>query len=288
MSATSSPNQTQPDPRTEALKRLLNKVYAKTKLWAGLAIYLQVFLFASGVVAIYIPKITLKYPLVALPLALAGVFIATKAAKYKGLAEKLKREHEHSDGFGKPPSGPRLASLNVEFPKGLRPELDALLTKGVTYDSNQPFGPVRVLENLSESAWYSQHLARVCGNVLGYLFGGSLALSIWLLYFCATNLAGTSAGNAGAQSVATTLMFLISVGLYKNLSGYRSFSQRAEQIDAEARRVLSDGIPDGRDAQRLLTEYQVARAGAPLIPTWVWRVECDSLNRNWALHKARN
>jgi len=276
------------DPRTGALKGLLNKLYDITKFWAGLGICLQLFLFVSGIAAIFVPVLTPKYPPVALPLALAGVLIGAKAAKCKGLAEKLKREDEFADGFGKPPSGPRLASLNVEFPSALKPELDALLTQGITYDSNLPCGTRRALENLAESAWFSQHLSAECARLLAWLFYGSLSLSMWLLYMCATELAGTPAGEAGAQGVAATLLFLISVGLYRNLAGYRSFSQRSEQVDSEARRMLSGGEPDLRDAMRLMAEYQVARSGAPLIPTWVWRIKRDHLNQQWALHKVRN
>lgn len=283
----SSPSPPQPDPRTEALKRLLNKLYDTTKFWAGLGISLQVFLYAAGVAAVFEPRITPKYPPVALPLALAGVLIGTKAGKCKSLAEKLKREDEYCDGFGKPPSGPRLANLGVEFPKALKPEFDGLLILGITYDSSQPCGPRRALENLVESAWFSQHLSAACATILGYLFYGALSFSMWLLYVCATDLAGTPAGEAGAQGVAATLLFLISVGLYRNFSGYRSFSQRSEQADADARRMLSASDPDQRDAMRLIAEYQVARAGAPLIPTWVWKIQRNNLNRQWALHKVR-
>jgi hypothetical protein len=215
------------------------------------------------------------------------VIIATKAAKCKSLAEKLKREHEYADGFGKPPSGARLASLNVEFPKTLRNDLNLLLSAGITYDSDKECGSVRALENLSESSWFSQHLSGACATVLTYAFTASLGFSIWVLLICATDLAGTPAGQAGAQGVAGTLLFLISVGLFRNLTGYRSYSQRSEQVDNEARRLLGLKKPDIKEALRLIAEYQVARAGAPLIPTWMWRIKRDALNQQWALHKVR-
>lgn len=288
MAAPISPNSTPPDCRTDTLKGLVNRIYEKTKFWAGLGIAFQLFLYVSAIVAIFVPCLTLKYPAVALPMALASVFIGSKAAKCKSLAEKLKREHEYADGFGKPPSGPRLASLNVEFPKELRPDLNALLSDGITYDSERECGSVRALENLSESAWFSQHLSAACATVLTYSFVGSLAFSIWVLLICATDLAGTPAGQAGAQGVASTLQLLISAGLFRNLAAYRSYSQRAEQVDAEARRLLASKKPEIKEVLRLIAEYQVARAGAPLIPTWMWRAKRDDLNRQWALHKIRN
>lgn len=276
------------DSRAEALKTLQTTIYDKAKALACAVICLQLFLFVAGIVAIFVPCLTLSYPPVALPIALLIAFIAIRATKYKGIAETLKREHEYLEGFGKLPSGPRMASLRVDFPKYLRPDLDALLREGITYASDKPHGTVRALENLSESSWYSQHLAGFCATMLCSLFFGALGLAVWLLFVCATTLAGASSGAAGAKCVAATFLFLISVGLVRHWFGYRSFSQRAEKTDAEARRMLAGGEPDLCEAHRLLAEYQVARASAPLVPTWVWRIRRKNLNENWALHLARN
>lgn len=272
----------------DVLKSLQTSLYDKAKKWAGAVIILQLFLFVTGIVAIFVPSLTLSYPPVALPIALAVTFVSVRAGKLRTLAEALKREHEHLDGFGKLPSGPRLASLRMDFPDALKPEFDNLLREGITYASDKPHGPVRALENLSESSWYSQHLAGFCYVLLGSMFFGTLALTVWLLLICATTLTGSTAGVAGAKCVAATLLFLISVGLFRHWSGYCSFSKRAERSDADARRMLEGSEPSLCEAHRLLTEYQVARASAPLVPTWVWRIRKGNLNKNWALHIARN
>lgn len=275
------------DPRAESLKHLVNKVYDRTKLWAGVGISFQIFLYLAGILAIFEPRVTLKYPPVAFLIALLGLVVATKASKCKGVAERLKREHEYVDGFGKAPSGPRLASLNIDFPKSLRPSFSTLLSEGITYDSSAPYGTTRALENLVESAWFSQHLSKTCARILGGVFISGLSLSIILLVICATDLSGTPAGLAGAQGVTGTLLFLISIGLYRNWTGYQSFSARSEQIDNEACALLSKDMPDQVEALRLMTEYQVARSSAPIIPTWVWRIQRNHLNAQWALHKIR-
>ena len=64
---------------SEVLEAALNRAYARAKVWSGAAILLQCALFIAGIVAIFLP-VTLTYPWVALPLALIGAWIASKAS----------------------------------------------------------------------------------------------------------------------------------------------------------------------------------------------------------------
>lgn len=266
-----------------SLKELQNAAYVRAKDWARSSIVLQVFLYLSSVLAVSFPACSLKYLVVALPLALLGAYLATEASKHKSTAESLKREQEHCEGLGKAPNKHRIANLRVTFPKGLNKELNRLLDEGTTYASQLPVGIPKTLENLSESAWFSHHLSASCGRMLGWLFFGALALSTWLLLLCSTALAGSSVAATSAQSVASTLAFLISVGIFKHWMGYISFSQRADGVFNEARRMLSAKEPaSAEDALKLLSEYQVARASAPLVPTWVWQLNQKRLNQNWS------
>jgi hypothetical protein len=249
---------------------------------------LPTVVFVAGVVAVFAPKVSIAYAWIALPLALVGVWLAACATRYKGMAETLKRQHEYLAGFGRKPAGRQLASLRVELPDELRPQLDELLREGITYASVKPFGPARVLENLCESAWFSQHLAGYCAKWLRAVFVVTLVIAVTLLLLSAITLGGTSVGVAAAKCVAATLLFLISVGILRAWLSYHRFNQKSEQIDGEASRLLAGGEPDSCDAQRLLAEYQLARASAPLIPTWVWRFHRAHLNKNWALRSAAN
>jgi hypothetical protein len=288
MSISSSPTSADSLDPQRVLESLVNAAYAKAKYWAGFVLALQVIVFVVGVIAVFEPKVSVAYPWIALPLALVGVWLAACATRYKSMAEALKRQHEHLAGFGRKPAGRLLASLRVELPDELRPQLDQLLREGITYASVKPFGPTRVLENLCESAWFSQHLAGYCAKWLRAVFVITLVIAVALLLLCAITLTGTSVGVAAAKCVSATLLFLISVGILRAWLSYHRFSQKSEQIDGEASRLLAGAEPDSCDAQRLLAEYQLTRASAPLIPTWVWRIRRDHLNKNWALRSPTN
>ena len=266
---------------TGILEELVNRAYDRAKCWAGGVLGLQAALFAAGVVAVLEPKITLSYPWIALPIAVVTAYIAGKASRYKSLAEGAKRQHEYLAYLGRQPSGGQLADLRQSLQKALSPDMHALLKSGITYASEQPLGARRALENLSESTWFTKHLAARCANLVGIAFVITLTIAVTLLLWTASNVSSASAGMAIAKGVAATLMFLISVGSIRGLVGYQSLSRRAGDIDAESGRLRKDNEPCLFETQRLLSEYQLARASAPMIPTWVWRLHRHSLNEDW-------
>lgn len=272
----------------DIIKGLVNQAYDKAKWWAGSVIGLQATLFVAGIVAIFFTEFTLTYPWIALPLTLVGAWMSGRAAKFKGMAERAKRQHEYLAGFGVAPSRGMLADLRVSLARELPEETDRLLRQGITYSSGKPHGAARVLENLCESGWFTKHLADWCACALRALFLGSVGIAVALLLLSATSLSGTPVGIVAARFVAATLIFLISIGTLRSWLAYAALSQKAGDVDAEAGRLLAAGKLDAFEAQRLLAEYQLARASAPLVPTWVWRLRRDTLNKNWELKRPQD
>jgi len=272
----------------DVIEGLVNQAYDKAKWWSGSVIGLQTTLFVAGVIAIFFSKFTLSYPWIALPLALLGAWMSGRAAKFKGMAERAKRQHEYLAGFGVAPSRGMLADLRVSLARELPEETDRLLRLGITYSSGKPPGAARVLENLCESGWFTKHLADWCACALRALFLGTVVIAVTLLLLSATSLSGTPVGIVAAKFVAATLIFLISIGTLRSWLAYAALSQKAGDIDAEASRLLAAGKLDAFEAQRLLAEYQLARASAPLVPTWVWRFRRDTLNKHWELKRPQD
>lgn len=106
---------------SDVLKSLVNRAYDRAKWWGTAVLSLQVILWLGGMIAIFLPRFTLTYPWIAVPVALLGVDISRRASNYKGMAESAKRHHEFVDGFGLKPSGSQLADLR----QTLRAELSA-------------------------------------------------------------------------------------------------------------------------------------------------------------------
>jgi hypothetical protein len=207
--------------------------------------------------------------------------MTARATNLKGRAESLKRQHEFLDGLGAAPSDRTLANLRAELPADLKPEVDRLLTEGVTYASKQPVGLKRVLENLCESAFYSRYLATLCATYLLALMLITGVAAVSFLLFCLNTLHDATTAVTAARAIAATLVFLISAGTIKSWRGYLSFSAKADQAHAEAARLLKDDEPDPCETHRVLAEYQLARAGAPMIPTLIWERHHDRLDAIW-------
>ena len=275
-----------PADQVEILRRLQNIALNRAKRWAGIAITIQLALFVLGVLAVFVPSASLTcYPWIGIPVALGASFVAGHAARLRSTGESLKRQHELADGLGRLPSHSHLADVQHDLGNSLCPKLAQLLAKGVTYDSARPVGPARVLENLVESSWYSKHLAKYVGGWLLITFILCLVISIAALLWCLVNLHDSVASTNAAKCIAATLLFMLSVGLIRSYQGYTRFAEKCGTCESQATEQLKVDPGDLYQAQRLLSEYQLARAGAPMIPTWIWKHRRQDLERDWSIKR---
>ncbi len=263
------------------LEKLVNLHFKKAKVWGGTHVLLQVLLYLAGVVAVFVPSVTTSYPPVALVLALIGAWLSGQASKFKGVADSLKRQHEYWQGLGPSPPTGLLADMRVNITGDLSEEENRLLREGLTFSSSKAVGPARVLENLSESTWFTKHLAGWCATALCTVFVLTLTGAVILLLVSAASLGDLTVRVAAAKCVAATFTFLLSIGVVRSWLAFSRYSQKAGEIEAEAQRLLKTGNADTLTAQRVLGEYQLLRASAPLIPTWVWEWQRNKLNDNW-------
>lgn len=270
-----------PPDKAPILVQLQNAAFQKAKYLSCALVGMKVFLFAGGLISLLSAGWSLSYPWLAFPIAAAGAVMTARATNMKDQAESLKRQHEFLDGLGAAPSDRTLANLRAELPDTLQLEIDRLLTEGVTYASAQPAGLKRILQNVSESAFFSRHLAMKCATYLLTLMSITVVVAVSFLFFLLSTLHNGTTAVTAARAIAATLVFLISVGTLKSWRGYVSFRSKADQAHAEAARLLNDAEPDPYESLRVLAEYQLARASAPMIPTKIWEMHRDRLNTIW-------
>ena len=272
------------DEAEEILTDLIGVAYHKAKVWRTWSIVLKSAIFAYGLVAIFIPNLTVAYSLVMLAVVALTVWIEIKSGEYKGIAESLKRKHELLEGFNKKPSIGELTHLKMDLPDKLSDKLATLSKLGIAFASKKPKGARRVLENLCECGFFSHHEAKFCANGLMAIFTLTLIASIVLLYICAACVSVAPVAATIAKCISSVLAFLVSIGVLKSLLAYNSFSRKAKTTEDRAAAMLSaPGHPEEGDVHALLTEYQIARGSAPLIPTWVWKRLSPKLNAQWAI-----
>jgi hypothetical protein len=275
-----------PDKCGAILERLINVNYKHAKRRNSLHLAFQIIVYVAGILAVFMPSLSLAYPAVALALLLISEWLSANAAKFKGIAETLKRQHEYWQGFGQSPSKGQLADVRVIVKDSLSEEDAKLLQEGLKFSSKKPFGATRMLENLCESSWFSKHLAGCCSRMLQAAFVITLAAAIVALVAIATSATNAFTSTA-AKCISSTLAFVVSVGILKSWLALAAFSQKSKEVEAEAERVLETGTPTDFEAQRILAEYQIGRGAAPSIPTWIWKWKRVKLNQNWNELKRR-
>lgn len=277
-------------PANRSLTRAINEGYAAAKFWQNAAIWLQIGVYVAGVLAVFWPTFSPSFPPLAIVFAVAFAIIKLRISFLKGNAESLKRIYEYYDGFGGTVPTAILADLEAHTPEDLPQKMLAELDLGLQFASVSAAGERRALENLQENAWWSKAGASRTRNILLWIFGVVLVATVVLLAAMTLHNDPAALGvhaKAG-KIIAATLLCLFSLNLLPGIWGFHRFAAKAQDIDAECERRLGKTDINPLDALRLVGEYQLARASAPMIPTFIWSWGKEKLNRAWNLHKTKN
>jgi hypothetical protein len=202
----------------------------------------------------------------------------------KGRGEALKRKIEYQDAFGWALSPMDMSDHLARLPSKTRAAISKTVRENY-FASNEAPGPKRAMENLAESAWWSKdlagYMAMICSVVLAALLVGSIAtLSVSI----STIRAFTSLQTV-SRVVTAVLSLIVSLGLVKLIVGYYGFGRTAERIERIAAGLLKPKRVDQIEAIKLLHEYQVARAAAPHLPEWIWKMRQPTLNDLWTKYR---
>lgn len=152
------------------------------------------------------------------------------------------------------------------------------------FASKEPAGPVRALWNVSESAWWTKHLAQSMATYCwGTVILGIIVSFIILIVALQATSTHTTQVNV-ARIVTALLMLFLSLGLIKLAIGYSSLSKNSGSSEAAAERALQT-TPEELSAFKVMYDYHLNRAADPLIPTWIWKMRRDELNQTWNEHR---
>lgn len=218
--------------------------------------------------------------------------------RWKGAASELHRKLDLENSFGWNISDQEMKNFLARYAGDI--VNFAGKEKGNYFASNHPPGPLRAVENLEESAWWSMHLS----ETMGWISTGVIVLTIIGCIFLlnislhdvseATKQVGSAlvantssdenskAVSAGIVKAVTSIMlFVFSYGLFKLACGYFLFSKKAEQLAEKAESIQKGGTPDQIEVIKMWQEYHLARESAPIIPNWVWKIREEKLNLLW-------
>jgi hypothetical protein len=282
-----------PGERKHKPERLRDALFRRTKmLWAG-GLILKFCVFLLGASVVLQPVWGKTTAVAAFLLAMLSEALMWNSDRWKSAAQSLHRKLDLENSFGWKLSNAELADALARYPGNL----EALVEnpKGIYFASTEPPGAKRALQNVQESAWWSEHLSEAMGWFFGVLIAVIIVGCVVLLNLSIESVtpalqASPAAGSqptvdvvsASIVKIVTSLvLFVLSYGLLRYAAGYFVFSHKSKEIKEKAEGLLQNDVADQVQAIKLWQDYHLARAGAPLLPNWIWKVREGKLNSLW-------
>lgn len=267
------------DAREVNLVILHRGLFSTAKWWFAFAQIIRVGAVLTGLASL-LPAVAGFIPFAVFALTAIAELLSWRSDRTKALAERALRLLEARDGLGTPAPAREVADIAAEAPAHVR-EAAMQATEERYYAAAIEPGPLRLLKNTQESAWWTKHLA---GSMLGITLTIMVVLAALSFIFLITSInLALAASNLAvvARVVTAALMIVFSLGLFRMAIGYANLRERARTAEARAATAESASC-DTVSALRILHDYQLARAGAPLIPDLLWRIRRDALNILWS------
>lgn len=256
---------------------LCQKVYDLAKYHYNRSVFCKFLVYVVGVIGIFVTDTYSVVPVVALLLIVLSEFLQYRSDTYKGIAESLRRKLDFMHSFGWSIPKKDLTDVLLELPQHIEEKVKATPAEDY-FMSSTDFGPVKALENLEESAWWSKHLTKIAWKYCVGIIAFVLLLSFVSLYI-SINLSVKNLYIPQISKIITSsIMVLFSIGFVRTAIGYSRFRKKAGQIDS----ILPDKIKSTTlgdpECIKLWSEYHIARASSPLIPSIIWEMNEKRLN----------
>jgi hypothetical protein len=270
---------------------LRDALFRRCKQFWAAGLIGKAIVFAVGAVVVLYPAHGKAFAIAALVLGILSEAALSSSDRWKSRAQDWQRKLDFENSLGWRIPNAELVDALARYSGSL----EALLAdpKGSYFASTEPAGPKRALENIRESSWWSMNLAEVMGWCFVVLIAAIIAGCVLLLNISIESVLPAVVNpetapktlevvSAGVVKIVTSsLLFILSYGLLRSAVGYFRFSAKAEKVKEKAESLLGSGNSDEIQAIKLWQDYHLARAEAPLIPNWAWRLREKKLNALW-------
>lgn len=265
------------------LEGLLSALFSGSKTRWGLGVGLEALAVLAGATFVLVP---VKHPwagIVVAVTAVAGSLIRWRGDVRRGDAEQLLRAKELRDGLAWPVAPKMFADLREAY-SSLGPMAGARQAEQRDfYDTDEPAGARRLLEMIRESTWWSERLARFAFRLSFFLVAILVVVSLYAGLPLVQAFSGAPPDSVQLVGLYTALISLLfSCDLGRMVLGYSQFASRARDANLQLNALASHPSPSEASVLSIVMEYQFARAEAPPIPDWAWRLRRDTLNATWS------
>lgn len=268
------------------VRALAAEIYEIAKGWLILSMLCKLATFALGVGAILFASLSQASPFLVAFLSAASELSAWQSDRRRGLAEALRRKVDLEDSLGWPISRVEMSDLLVRIPSKVCKKVEGQTGRKPYFDSKEPPGVKRALENVRESAWWSKHLAEKAYSIYLTVMLILVLISLIVLVVSIQTIQDFDMLSNIGRVATSTIMLIFSLSLLRSTIGYYRFSDGAGRIEAQAEQLLNSNCEDSIQAIKTVNEYHLIRATAPAIPTWLWKFYRDMFNESWTSYRS--
>lgn len=269
------------------VRQLSQYYFTITKKWWTAAWWLKIATFVFGLGVVFFPDISVWVTLLVGTLSFASETCNVCSSNEKATAETLLRNLDLQDSFGWEIQDIEIADAFVSLPTKVQHQLSYTEHPDDYFASSKSSGWNRAMQNLQESAWWSKHLSRCMGRYTFVLTIILVVISVVTLLISSFLIPVASQLTSINRIVISILLLIVSLGLIPLTIGYFNFSIRAGDAQQRASDLLKSDSDNTIQAIKVFNEYHLARATAPLVPTWLWKRKNISLNRAWRVFVAK-
>lgn len=220
--------------------------------------------------------------LIAFMLQIASLLLKSYSSGHYDSAEEIRRASVLSDGLGIQPAELQVSCIVARVGVGAPPKR---LVSGRYFASQEPKGVPRFLDDIAESAFWTDHVAAWTSRGGFVLAGVGVLLTFIALAELASAGVGAERMKAFAEAAIITFGFVVTGELLVLSLQYQYLSRKAREKMEAAGTLLSGFSADREGALLLFGEYNCALAGAPPLPTFIYQLLQKKLDAAWAARK---
>lgn len=259
---------------------LIRALYDRAKLLNGISIVCSIAILVVDVLVIVFSLFINEAAVSAVILTLGSAAFSWRADRFKDMAEQVLRQYEFHNGLGWAINYRSITDILASTPKKVRNmALQGNVSESYFFSSRKQ-DPARLLENLEESAWWTKHLARRMTFITVFYSAAFIMITVLLLVVAIQNIRDSTTINNIARITLLLTTFAFSSGCIRLSLNYNLLSYDAENTEMHAIE-LQQRKPPEMEAIMITHNYQIARATAPLLPSWIWAVSRKDLNHLW-------
>ena len=238
--------------------------------WKWSTIY-QTAVLGIGIVTIFDSSSQLLFTSMATILSVMSFILQWMSDTLKNKSQNIYRRFEFADALGWPISQKEVSDTLLSLPQPTRNRITNSKKPFEWFASNKPQGSERLLENLAQNACWTKQIAR---NTLLVYIGATFLIAlcgIVLLFIGFFQLLPPDTEQPIARTIIAVFAFIFTGGYIRLCWEFWELYRDADKVDDKACDLLEGKQIDREEAIKLYTDYQLARAKAPLLPTWVYK-----------------